>query len=880
MQAKSKSRIKIFSALFRTMWSKDLLVDTDAKLQRIRGDVQLRLLVSIRARIDSQSLQQDRRVLDLEARYISITTSVGNNLSDLQSQLAALMLHGSESEQRAGHRHEEIIGHLKEISSNGVTGPASRDSEAKDIVDAERKEKVENAILSSLWFPTMQDREDSIMVADKETLRWIYHDPVKHQKTWSDFKEFLQGNSNLYWITGKAGSGKSTLMKYINTEPQTSTHLAAWKGGRRLLLASFYFYYNGLPVQKSQMGVIQSLLYNILDEEKSLIPVAFPKRYQAMCSAAKDPIVFDPTYGELTRALSRAIQMTQTHCFFFAIDGLDEYERESGMADLAEELKELSLFPHVKVLLSSRPLQVFEEAFTSCPRLRLHEFTRSDITSYTERKLRSHHRAQTFSEETINSLVRKIVESSDGVFLWVRLVVNSLAEGFGNWDSIEELEQRLHELPTDLEDLYKYIFHRISPRYRGDASRLLQLVQAGTAGGIDLSMLELSFADCRDPDLVFNTDIEPMPVSEVQSRSQILEARLKSRCLGLLEIVETSHSGSSSDWAKTRMASSVKFLHRSVLEFLTREDIRSEFLRLDNDDFDANVCLLRSAVHMVKAYAIDDPTAANWEGILFDIADSDLPNLAYRAGFRCQQAELSSKRSQSRLVDELDIVMTTHLRALGSRPNCPLNIKLHWYASMVDRTVSHASIISFAARCGMPLYISEQIHNFGSSILVDGEGLLSCAVSLGSRYWKYQLGKSSEVVRILLDHHCCKLADLERFSPWVTIMDNVWELVDEERGVIPLYRLETIEQFILHGANVHYIATYLDRTSDGWDETVLGVMERIQVQLKDRKILMAYGNMSSRAQRLVDGIVAELRERGAKRGKYDSRGDMISPPDA
>jgi len=863
------------------MWNKDLLVDIDGKLQRIRTDLQLRVLVSIRARIDSQSLQQDRRVLDLEARYVSITTSVDNSLDGLQSQLAALMLQGSESEQRAGHRHTEIIGHLKEISSSGVTGAASKDPEDKGIVDAERKEKVENVILSSLWFPAMQDREDSIVVADKRTLRWIYYDPVKHQKTWSNFKAFLEGNSNLYWITGKAGSGKSTLMKYINTEPQTSKHLAAWKGHRRLLSASFYFYYNGLPVQKSQMGVIQSLLYNILDEEKSLIPVAFPKRYQAMCSAAKDPVVFDPTHGELTRALSRAIQMTQTHCFFFAIDGLDEYERESGMANLAEELKELSLFPHVKVLLSSRPLQVFEEAFASCPRLQLHEFTRSDITLYTERKLRSHRRAQAFSDETINSLVRKIVESSDGVFLWVRLVVNSLAEGFGNRDSMQELEQRLHELPTDLEDLYKYIFHRISPRYRGDASRLLQLVQAGTADGIDLSMLELSFADCRDPDLVFNTDIEPMPVSEVQSRSQMLEARLKSRCLGFLEIVETSHSGPSSDWAKTHMASSVKFLHRSVLEFLTREDIRSEFLRLDDDDFDANVCLLRSAVHMVKAYAIDDPTAANWEGTISNHSVySDLSNLAYRAGFRCQQAELSSKRSQSRLVDELDIVMTTHLRALGSRPNCPLNIKLHWYASLADVTHSHASIISFAARCGMPLYISEQIHNFGSGILVDGEGLLSCAVGHGSRYWIYQLGESSEVVRVLLDHHCCKLADLGYFSPWVAIMDDVWKCVGDERGMVPLYRLETIELFILHGANVHAIAIYLDRTADIYEETVLGVMERIQVQLKDRKILMAYGNMSRRAQRLVDGIVAELRERGAKRGKYDSRGIMIRPPDA
>ena len=109
------------------MWNKDLLVDTDAKLQRICSNLQLRVLVSIKTRINSQLLQQDYRVLDLKARYVSIINSVNNNLSDLQSQLVALMLQGLKSEQRAKHRHKEIIVYLKEISSSGVTSSELRD---------------------------------------------------------------------------------------------------------------------------------------------------------------------------------------------------------------------------------------------------------------------------------------------------------------------------------------------------------------------------------------------------------------------------------------------------------------------------------------------------------------------------------------------------------------------------------------------------------------------------------------------------------------------------------------------------------------------------------------------------------------------------------
>jgi len=87
------------------------------------------------------------------------------------------------------------------------------------------------------------------------------------------------------------------------------------------------------------------------------------------------------------------------------------------MADFANKLKKLSLFSYIKVILFSRLLQVFEEAFASCPRLRLHEFIRTDITLYIEKKLRSYLKAEAFSANTINSLVKKIVESSNSVFL-------------------------------------------------------------------------------------------------------------------------------------------------------------------------------------------------------------------------------------------------------------------------------------------------------------------------------------------------------------------------------------------------------------------------------------------------------------------------------
>jgi hypothetical protein len=44
----------------------------------------------------------------------------------------------------------------------------------------------------------------------------------------------------------------------------------------------------------------------------------------------------------------------------------------------------LATFPSIKICLSGRPWPVFEDAFKSCPSLRLQDLTRKDITLYVD----------------------------------------------------------------------------------------------------------------------------------------------------------------------------------------------------------------------------------------------------------------------------------------------------------------------------------------------------------------------------------------------------------------------------------------------------------------------------------------------------------------
>lgn len=63
------------------------------------------------------------------------------------------------------------------------------------------------------------------------------------------FKRFVQHlDDKTYWITGKPGSGKSTLMKFIRHHTETTDILKAWAGDDDIVQAAFYFWNSGARI--------------------------------------------------------------------------------------------------------------------------------------------------------------------------------------------------------------------------------------------------------------------------------------------------------------------------------------------------------------------------------------------------------------------------------------------------------------------------------------------------------------------------------------------------------------------------------------------------------------------------------------------------------
>src|SRR5262249_22679347 len=127
-----------------------------------------------------------------------------------------------------------------------------------------------NSLQASLQYSGMYDRKERILPAHRSTFQWLFGKP--QNESWDDFEEWLASPRKLYWVTGKAGSGKSTLMKFICSEDTQSRgtmchkYLERWSGKRTLIYASYYFWSSGIEAQMTQGGLCSTLLSQIFEQ--------------------------------------------------------------------------------------------------------------------------------------------------------------------------------------------------------------------------------------------------------------------------------------------------------------------------------------------------------------------------------------------------------------------------------------------------------------------------------------------------------------------------------------------------------------------------------------------------------------------------------------
>ncbi|KAF3073827.1 hypothetical protein CFAM422_004410 [Trichoderma lentiforme] len=499
------------------------------------------------------------------------------------------------------------------------------------------KERQRFKIIKSLYFPEFQRRWGQIPDAEQRTNTWLFNECE------TNFVNWLESGNGIYWIQGMAGSGKSTLMKFAAEHPKTQRALKHWALSAEIYHPSFYFWNQGFEMQKSQNGLLQSILYQILRITPSIATQVCPSRL----SYERWQI------NELKATLKLVLEQKNVRAkFCFFIDGLDEYNGDEE--DLVQILEFFVGNPNVKICVSSRPRIVLDESFQQRRHtLIIQNFTAKDMRTYVTQKLEPNakfKKLQTSSPFACSEIITQIASQAKGVWLWVFLITRDLIIEVNRNEGVPTLQKVLHDFPEDLESYFRCIIEKIRPNHKEEMAQIF-LLTIEEVQPLPLFVFSLLDNEKSDTDYAIKAQISSLSLKAVQMVDKDWKARIQNRCGDLVIVGYEDHP--------VFLSHPVDYLHRTVGDFL-RDCYHEELTKLA-PDFNPLVSLCKMMLFLLKG--LPEIRVQEQESITRMIGIVD--ELLYYA----HESEKRDQQAESILVDvldELDRVNCHHVRSISN----------------------------------------------------------------------------------------------------------------------------------------------------------------------------------------------------------------------
>lgn len=496
--------------------------------------------------------------------------------------------------------HDSIIAHVTAESSNTASHIMQHTKEVsvETSTNAERDQ-----LLRSLKYTGMNERRNQVSDTHGVDFQKIFtsEDTATTLVKWDNFPAWLESDDRFYWISGKPGSGKSTLVHFLVSSSETRDALNRWKPG--VVVFSHYLWKPGSEMQKNIKGMLSSLIHQALTHERNIVDQALSKFRQLVL---KDSIT-DWSVRELKECCSFVMDTFSSPLCIF-IDGLDEVSDNDRAFELLDTIDNLRSHLRLKICVSSRPEARYLRRLENHPHLKVQDLTYDDMRSFVDETLLPHYRRSQISAKLQQRLARELIRKAEGVFLWLRLACASVIRGIQDDNSEQELLMRLDKLPSDLFKIYADMWTRLNGDeeiYRRDAARYfnLAILTRSQRRFHESSLYQLDFSVTLFTLLLATGKIQKLSADEVVQRgskasvskaSGLQKACIKMRedvqlrCCGLLQITpwrRPQWDGSSDEdepiindasgqvvggekkWEAVA-ASRVTFMHRTAYDFL------------------------------------------------------------------------------------------------------------------------------------------------------------------------------------------------------------------------------------------------------------------------------------------------------------------------
>ncbi|KAG4293609.1 hypothetical protein FPRO06_00194 [Fusarium proliferatum] len=435
---------------------------------------------------------------------------------------------------------------------------------------------------------------------------------------WDCFSTWLQSDDKLFWIRGKPGSGKSTLIKFV-IENDNTKRLLGFRHPETKILSHFFWKIGNEP-QNSTRGLLCSLLYDLLSEDDDAIDKVLTT---FKFSGSKD---FNKEWSsqEAEKVLLYLLDVSaHPPCIF--VDGLDEISDKDGYRALFGVVQRLMTCQGVKVCVSSRPETELVKRLEriGAQSLRLEDLTKPEMVVYLRQEFEKLPQDQ-FASLPFEKFTETLLAKAQGVFLWLALATKSVTDGILIGDDREFVSKRLEELPEELESLYRTMWERLNGNnrvYRETAARYFRFVIVDewdiglrTNDGANFcfmnepNLVQLSLAIKVEDRFIFPPKANEKTLHELNALCKATECDIRTRCAGMLQVGRQcgfTGNGVAPPEAVRPLTRPVQFIHRTAHDFLVDTEYGLSILNYGSNEttlIDEGLKLLKCRLNLASTY--------------------------------------------------------------------------------------------------------------------------------------------------------------------------------------------------------------------------------------------------------------------------------------
>lgn len=562
----------------------------------------------------------------------------------------------------------------------------------------------------------------------QSTFEWIFDKERANYTTW------LEALGPIFWVSGKPGSGKSTIMKMVREDRRTVELFKAQKPDAVPVIVDYFFHNRGSSIQMSLEGLLYRILYQMTSTATDIARMLLP----VFKSRPKED-GREWTLRHLREALEVILAQSRIPLRILVFfDALDEFDGEPrAIADFVQDLgtQRKGSTTEVKVCCSSRPWTAFQDAFSDSDGCRVHEHTHEDIRRYINGRVSENTRMTQMMKGgpqangySVQRLIRKLPNRANGVFVWVRLVLDELLRACSDGATPGELAEILSTIPGDLDEVYQRSVDRIPLKYRFDAYVMIETVLRfpATIALRDLGLVVLCAPGISPSDCAKYIPADPCSHDFILTTAR----RLQSRCGGILEVTGRDN------------APSVSFMHQTAKDFFSRPGSTEGILHQEpTRALENGYSFLAKSVLTIASLS-----SRSFDYLSFSLYD--LFNVHYSSPFGpymhkpsqrlCAHyaylAEVSTGRSQREFLDRVSD-RTIEKFFEFEEHSSTLEVKMEFAAHYITTTRRHVTYINeplttkttFSKAAGLRLYLKEKGQLEDHARLRDHAGLIEQA---------------------------------------------------------------------------------------------------------------------------------------------------------